>query len=96
MDLQITTRNLDLTDGLRAYLEKRLNGLERYSNHIIDGEVIIEEERGRYKFECIIKVKGATITAKSQSKDPYEAIDILKDKVKIQLKRYEEKLKSFR
>jgi len=92
MELKIVARNLDLTDALKDYINKRLTGLERYSNNIIDSEFILQEIRGRYQGEVIVKVKGQTLTAKSQRKDPYEVIDELKDKIKTQLKKYEEKL----
>jgi putative sigma-54 modulation protein len=96
MKFQITTKDMELTDGLREYIKKRLSGLERYSNHIMDGEIIFEELRGRYRIEVILRVKGATLTAVGQSKDPREAVDRVKDKIKVQLTKYEEKLKSFR
>ena len=96
MKFQITTKNVELTDGLKDYIQKRLSGLERYSNHIMDGEIIFEEIRGRYKIEVILRVKGTTLTAAGQSKDPREAVDKVKDKIKVQLRKYEEKMKSFR
>jgi len=96
MKFQMTTKNVELTDGLKDYIEKRLGGLDRYSNHIMDGEIIFEEMRGRYKVEVILRVKGSTLTAVGQSKDPHEAVDRVKDKIKVQLRKYEEKLKSFR
>lgn len=96
MELKIIARNLDLTDALKDYINKRLMGLDRYSNNIIDSEFILQEIRGRYEGELIVKVKGQTLTAKTQRKDPYEVIDELKDKIKTQLKKYEEKLSNKR
>ncbi|RKZ00996.1 MAG: ribosome-associated translation inhibitor RaiA [Candidatus Hydrothermota bacterium] len=95
MNIRIMSRAKDMpiTDGLKQHIEKRFSTFERYSNHIIDGELIFDEERGRFKGELILRVKGTTLTAKSVGKTPLDVIDELKDKMKKQLRRYEEKLK---
>ncbi len=96
MKVQVVFKNLEdelIKDRIREYLEKRLGNLDRYSNHIVDGEFTIEEERGRFRSSLILKVKGTTLKAAGVGKDPFEVIDLLKDKMKSQLMRYEEKLK---
>jgi putative sigma-54 modulation protein len=96
MQFKISTREIDLTDGLKEYIDKRLGRLDRYSPRILDGELVFYEERGRFVGELIIKVKGATLKAEAKAKDPFETVDLLKDKMKGQLKKYEEKLKDRR
>lgn len=96
MDISIVGKGVELTDGLRAYVEKRLSGLERYSKNIISSELILDETRGRFSGELIVKVKGTTLVAKAQAKDPYQAVDLLKDKIREALKAYEQKLRSKR
>ncbi|MCD6087926.1 MAG: ribosome-associated translation inhibitor RaiA [Candidatus Hydrothermae bacterium] len=96
MEIKLITRDIEATDGLREYIEKRLSGLDKYSSHIIDAELILDEQRGRFLGELVVKVKGSTLTAKSQAKDPFSAIDELKDKMKSQLVKYEDKLKYHR
>ena len=96
MEIAIFGKGVELTDGLRAYIQKRLGGLERYSRNIISSELILDETRGRFSGELILKVKGTTLVAKAQAKDPYQAIDMLKDKMKDALKAYEQKLRSKR
>ncbi len=96
MKLQVVFKNLEddlIKDRIREYLEKRLGNLDRYSNHIVDGEFVIAEERGRFNATTVVKVKGAVLKATSTGKDPFEVIDQIKDKLKGQLMRYEEKLK---
>lgn len=96
MKMQVMFKNLKddvLREKIRTYAEKRLSNLTRYSPHIINGELTFEEGRGQYETILVIRVKGANLTAKSRSKDPLEGIDRVKDKIKSQLKKYEEKLK---
>ncbi len=97
-NMRITSRvdDMPIMDSIRQHLEKKFSSLERYSNHIIDGEFILDEIRGRFVGEVILNVKGGTITAKATGKSPLDVIDELKDKVKVQLNRYEEKMKSRR
>ncbi len=96
MEFKISAKEVDITDGLKDYIDKRLSGLERYSPRIIDGELVFSEERGRFVGEIILKVKGSTLKAQARAKDPFETIDILKDKIKGQIIKYEEKLKDRR
>ncbi len=96
MKISIQGKNLEITNGLRQYAEKRLSTLDRYSRNIIDSELVLEEEKGRVKGEMIVKVKGSTLKVSSVGKDAFNAIDELKDKIKSQLKKYEEKLKDRR
>ena len=93
MKYNIVARNIELTDALKEYISKRLDGLDKYSKHIIDGELIIDELRGRYTTQMVLKLKGHTIAVKTEQKDPYMAVDELKDVLKKQLTRYEDKLR---
>ncbi len=94
--MRITARNFEITETLREYISKRLGNLGRYSDNIIDAEIIFHEERGQYKGEMIVKVKGRTIKAETKSKDILQVVDELKDTVIREIKKYEEKLKDHR
>ncbi|MCS7245240.1 MAG: ribosome-associated translation inhibitor RaiA [candidate division WOR-3 bacterium] len=94
--MKITARNFEITETLREYISKRLGHLDRYSEHIINSEIIFQEERGQYLGEMIVKVKGRTIKAETRSNDILKLVDELKDIVIRELKKYEEKLKDHR
>ncbi|MEO0202902.1 MAG: ribosome-associated translation inhibitor RaiA [candidate division WOR-3 bacterium] len=94
--MRVTARNFEITQTLREYIDKRLVYLGKYSNHIIDAEIIFHEERGQYSGELILKVKGRTIKAETRSNDILKVVDELKDIATRELKKYEEKLKDHR
>jgi len=94
--MRLTARNFEITETLREYITKRLGHLDRYSEHIIDSEIILHQERGQYKGEMIVKVKGRTIKAETKNNDILKVIDELKDIIIRELKKYEEKLKEHR
>ncbi len=89
-------KDLPILDSIRQHMEKKFSTFERYSNHIIDGEFILDEQRGRFIGELILNVKGGQLTATANGKSPIDVIDELKDKMKAQLHRYEDKIKSRR
>lgn len=91
--LTITSKNVELTDDMRSYIEKRLKKIGRFSEHIIKAELIIEEQRGRFRGEFLVDVNRKFLKAESISNDFFFVIDELKDKIERQLKKYEEKLK---
>ncbi len=94
--MRITAKNFELTETLKAYAQKRLSGLDRFYDGLMDMELIMESERNLYKGELIMKVKGKTIKAQSKDSDPLKVIDDLKDIAKRELRRYKEKLKDHR
>ena len=93
MNLQIAARRMELAPALGEYVAKRCAKRERFSRNIWGGEFIIEEQRGRFRGEVILKVKGKTLTASSENKDPMALVDDLRDTILGSLKSYEERLR---
>ncbi len=91
--ISITSRNVEITPEMKSYIEKRLKKMERLSDKINKAEVIIEEQRGRYRCEFLLDVNRKFLKAQSISNDFFYAIDELKDKMERQLKKFEEKIK---
>ena len=48
MQIHITGRHFEVTDDIRAYVEKRANKVEVIFNRIIDLQVVIEMEKSCY------------------------------------------------
>lgn len=96
MNIVLTAKNFEITDALREYIEKRLNILDKFSNYIISVDLTMGEQRSRYSGTLVVKVKGQTLTVKSTEKDPYILVDTIKDRIKHQLVKYEEKLQGRR
>lgn len=91
--LTITSRNVEITEEMKVYIEKRLKKIERFSEKINKAEVIVEEQRGRFRCEFLVDVNRKFLKAESMSSDFFSAIDELKEKMGRQLKKYEERLK---
>ena len=96
MDINITGRNVELDPGLKKYINKRLDRVEKLYSRIYRCEVILEAEKERHIAEVILYLKRNRIIAKESSLDIYSSIDNAADNVKKQLRRLHGKISAKR
>ena len=65
MNIQVTGRHFQVSERLRAHIEKEAAKLERFFDRIIDCEVFIGMERQMKEVEVIVKVRAHTLKATS-------------------------------
>jgi putative sigma-54 modulation protein len=94
MRITITGRNIELTEGLKAAVEERLNKLEKYFTPDTDVFVTLSVEKERQKIEVTIPIKGHIIRSEQVSNDMYVSIDLVEEVIERQLKKYRTKLTS--
>ena len=92
MRIKITGRNIELTEGLKAAVEDKLNKLEKYFTPDTDVYVTLSVEKERQKVEVTIPVKGNYIRSEQVSDDMYVSIDLVEEVIERQLKKYRTKL----
>lgn len=92
MRYTITGRNIEVTPGLKAAIEKKIGKLEHFFTP--DTEVIaaLSAQKDRQKIEVTIPVKGSTIRAEESSTDMYVSIDLVEEVIERQIRRYRKKL----
>ena len=93
MELNITARNFDLSNKLKQYAKKKMSKLERFSHHIIDGDMILEKDKSLNVIELNLSVKHSVITSKVKNADIYLGISEVFRKTERQLIKYEEKFR---
>ncbi len=93
MKLDIFFKNLEATDAIKNYIEKRVKKFTRILGDDIEVKVTLMTEKFRQIVEIIINYKGVLIKGIESSNDMYSAIDLVVDKVERQMKKYREKLK---
>ncbi len=98
MNLQISGKNIDLTEAIKAHVEKRVGGLEKYNDSIIEGRVIIEhirEDRAEsFKVSAHLHISHDNLHAEATASDAYAAIDATKSELERQLRDLKEKYAS--
>ncbi len=92
MNLVISGRNIDITEGLRSAVEEKIGKLERYFNDSTEVHVTLSTERNRQKIEVTIPMKGSIIRAEETSTDMYVSIDLVEEVIERQLRKYKNKL----
>lgn len=92
MRIKITGRNIELTEGLKAAVEDKLNKLEKYFTPDTDVYVTLSVEKERQKAEVTIPAKGNYIRSEQVSNDMYVSIDLVEEIIERQLKKYKNKI----
>ena len=92
MNIIISGRNIEITEGLRSAVEEKLGKLEKYFAPETDVMVTLSVEKERQKIEVTIPVKGNIIRSEQVSNDMYVSIDLVEEIIERQLKKYKNKL----
>lgn len=99
MKVTVQSVNFDADIKLIDFIQKKLDKLDQFYDHIIDGEVFLRLENTRDKENKIAEIKlnipGNDIVVKKQCKSFEEAADLATDVLKRQLKKHKELQKSF-
>ena len=92
MRIKITGRNIELTEGLKAAVEDKLNKLEKYFTSDTEVNVTLSVEKERQKVEVTIPMKGSYIRSEQVSSDMYVSIDLVEEVIERQLRKYKNKI----
>jgi putative sigma-54 modulation protein len=91
MQLMLTGHHIEITDSLRAYVEKKLERVSRHSDNVIDLHCVLTVEKLQHKAEATMHVSGGHIHADAIESDMYAAIDMLADKLDRSVVKHKEK-----
>ena len=99
MNLNIKATNLELTDNLKNYVQKKMDMLDKYlgklkiisahfeiskiTNHHLKGEI--------YSAEANLTIGGDLLRVEKTEKDIYKAVDKVKDHLELIIKKYKDK-----
>ena len=98
MKLQIVAKsNVEISETLEAYVEKKIGKLGRYLPTIGEGKVEISREGAklpeqRFTVQVTLESRGVLIRAQEKSKDIRAAIDKVADALSKRIERYKGKL----
>jgi putative sigma-54 modulation protein len=99
--LQIYTRNLELTDRLRSYVESKVSKLQRYLPNLDSIRVDLTESNARdtsrrMVAQITIYVPKAILRAEERAGDIFAAVDSVMDKMSRRVERYKGRRRSSR
>ena len=97
MRINLTGRHVQITDPLRAHIEKKLGKLRSYFDHIIDVRVVLSVEKHRQFAEITISGKhDIRFHSHEATDDMYVSIDKALEKIERQLRRHTSKKRKTR
>lgn len=93
MNLNIHGRNIEVTDWIHQYVEKKVGRLERYLPQAKEAkaELVYTETRAaadRYTAQLTIWANGQILRAEESTDDIFASIDAIVDKMSRQIERY--------
>ena len=94
MQINISSKHMDLTPAIEEYAQKKVDRLTRFFDRIQQVEVIIDKFKNRYSVEIIADVeKHEPFIATSESDNLYACIDLGVDRAVRQLTDHKSRLR---
>lgn len=95
MNIIISGKQMELTDGIKGAIEEKIEKLDFYLHPETQVKVTVSAKKSRQKIEVtIIPISGPIVRAEDTEENLYAAIDVIYDKLNKQLRRYKDKLHS--
>ena len=96
MQLIIQGKNIEVTDRLEEYIEKKVGKLDRYLPTMTEARVELSVEsaksaKDRQVAQLTVRSKGTLLRAEERSADMFTSIDAIVDKMYRQIVRYKGK-----
>lgn len=92
MKINITGKNMEITDALRDVTYKKLGKLDKYFQSDVEANITYSVEKNRQIIEVTINLPGTILRAEESSDDMYASIDKAVDVLERQIRKYKTKL----
>jgi putative sigma-54 modulation protein len=93
MQIMVTFRRVEPTEGLRQYAEEKMRRVHKFLRRPIDAHVILSVLKHRHIAEVQVSANHLNITATEETDDLYSAIDLAMSKLERQIKKRVAKVK---
>ncbi|HLD81670.1 MAG TPA: ribosome-associated translation inhibitor RaiA [Patescibacteria group bacterium] len=102
MIYNVKSTNLELTDAIRDYVDRKIKGLDKYYQNIIAidievGKTTNHHHKGKlFRAEANVEIPNRILRAEHIDEDLYKAIDHIQYELKREIKSAKEKYRSKR
>ncbi|MGD2270684.1 MAG: ribosome-associated translation inhibitor RaiA [Desulfobacterales bacterium] len=96
MQTSVTFKNLDPSEHLKSYVMEKLDRFDRLLDNPAEANVVLSVEKFRHIAEINIIGDRLNINGKEEINDMYSAIDMVLDKLEIQIKKSKQKIRERR
>ena len=91
MNIKYKSRNLEITEAMKEYREKRLNKIDKHIGPET-AVVTMSSIRDRQRLEVTIPYHGMVIRGEDEGYDIYTCIDKVSEKIETQIHKYRQRL----
>ncbi len=88
MQIALRGKNVQVTQALREYVEKKVGKIEKYFDGLSNVQVTLEVEKDRRIVEVTIPINGMILRGEEVTGDMYSSIDLVMEKLERQIERY--------
>jgi len=92
MKVNILGKNIEVTEGLRNAIEKKLSRLDKFFDNEQEAFVTLSVQKARKIIEVTIRFNGVLLRSEEANSDMYAAIDIVSDKLERQIVKHKSRL----
>lgn len=96
MSLILTSKQMDITPAIRAYIEDKLKKLDKWRSDLINPHIILSKEPDGFVADANLLAHGHTLVASAKHNDMYTAVNDLISKLERQLNKQQHKSESKR
>ena len=98
MNIAFAFKNFEPSSHLKGYARRRFEKLGRFlpKAENVEASVMMSVDKFRHKIEVQMSGDNLNITAVEHSEDMYATVDMVLDKLEVQVKKHSEKLKEKR
>jgi putative sigma-54 modulation protein len=93
LPIKVTGRHVSVTEPMKDYAIKKVEGLHLDYPRIIEAQVILDVQKYRHSAEVVLHCANhITIEATTESPDMYASVDQVMDKIAQQMRKYKTRI----
>lgn len=92
MKTTIVARKMDLTDGIKDYVEKKLSKLDKFFDDDSEAKITMSVEKNRKKIEATIYSRDTIYRVEEITSDMYVTMDKIIDDMERQIRKHKTRL----
>lgn len=95
MSTQITGKNLDIGESLRAHIDARIDEIGgKYGGGTVSGHVVVEKLKGAFVTRCSLHHRsGMMLQSEAEAADAYQSAEAAFERLEKRLRRYKRRLR---
>jgi putative sigma-54 modulation protein len=91
MQIAVTFRHMEASEGIKDYVTEKVGRLQKYAENPREVHVVLSVEKFRQIAEITMIADGSTLNSQGRNSDLYAAIDQMVEKMERQLRERREK-----